>query len=83
MNDALYPLQVKNPLAGLISTFTFFASQEDKNLAKEILGTSKLSHKFQITIPKEVRDRFRLRAGEIIIFVDENDKLVLSKNVQS
>ncbi|MHB1908334.1 MAG: AbrB/MazE/SpoVT family DNA-binding domain-containing protein [Nitrososphaerales archaeon] len=52
-------------------------------MAKEILGTSKLSHKFQITIPKEVRDRFKLKAGEIIIFSDENDKLVLGKNIQS
>ena len=52
-------------------------------MVKEILGTSKLSHKYQITIPREVRERFNLDAGNIVVFVDENGKLVLTKNVQS
>ena len=51
-------------------------------MAKEILGTSKLSHKFQITIPKDVRERFSLSAGDLVVFLDESGKLVLGKNVQ-
>ena len=50
------------------------------DLPRQILGTSKLSHKFQITMPKEVRDRFRLEAGEIIVFIEEDGKLVLGKS---
>ncbi len=49
-------------------------------LPRQILGTSKLSHKFQIIMPKEVRDRFRLEAGEIIVFIEEDGKIVLGKS---
>ena len=52
------------------------------SLAKEILGTSKLSHKFQITVPKEVRERFKIEANDIVVFYDENGKLVIGKSVQ-
>ena len=45
------------------------------DLAKEILGSRKLSHKFQVTIPKEVRDRFEIDAGDLLVFADENGKL--------
>ncbi|MGH2638523.1 MAG: AbrB/MazE/SpoVT family DNA-binding domain-containing protein, partial [Rhabdochlamydiaceae bacterium] len=83
-------------LVGLISCFKSFTSKESFGsvylritffafwilLTKEILGTSKLSHKFQVTIPKEVRDRFKLHAGDILVFTDDNGKLVFSKNVQ-
>jgi AbrB family looped-hinge helix DNA binding protein len=46
----------------------------------EILGTSKLSVKFQITISKEVRARFDLDANDILVFWDDDDKLVLRKS---
>lgn len=51
-------------------------------LARQILGTSKISSKFQVTIPKEVRDRFNLKAEEILVFLDDNGKLVLGKSLQ-
>jgi AbrB family looped-hinge helix DNA binding protein len=51
-------------------------------LVKEILGTSRMSSKFQITVPKEVRDRFKLRAEEILVFSDDDGKLVLRKNTE-
>ncbi len=53
-----------------------------KRLVKEILGTSKMSSKFQITVPKEVRDRFKLKAEEILVFSDDDGKLVLHKNIE-
>jgi len=46
----------------------------------EILGTSKLSAKFQITVSKEVRERFNLDANDLLVFWDENGKLVLRKS---
>ena len=46
------------------------------------MGTSKLTYKFQITVPKEVRERFRLEERDILVFSDENGKLVVSKNVE-
>jgi AbrB family looped-hinge helix DNA binding protein len=50
-------------------------------MAKEILGTSKVTYKFQITIPKDVREKFGFKEKDILVFVDENGKLVLAKNV--
>jgi AbrB family looped-hinge helix DNA binding protein len=51
-------------------------------MAKEILGTSKLTHKFQTTIPKEVRERFALRERDMLVFIDDNGKLVVEKSIQ-
>lgn len=50
-------------------------------MVKEILGTSKLTYKFQLTVPKDVRDEFKLKERDIVVFVKENGKLVLEKNV--
>lgn len=55
--------------------------ESDKS-AREVLGTSKISYRYQITIPKDVRDRFRLEEGDIVVFVDENNKLLLRKSTQ-
>ena len=49
-------------------------------MAKEILGTSKLTYKFQVTIPKEVREKFGLKERDILVFANENGKMVVSKN---
>lgn len=49
---------------------------------QEVLGTTRMSYKFQITISKEVRDRFRFKPEEILVFVDEAGKLVLKKSTQ-
>lgn len=52
-----------------------------KNVRREILGVSKLTYKFQVTVPKEVRKRFQLEEGETIVFIGEDGKLVLAKSV--
>jgi AbrB family looped-hinge helix DNA binding protein len=52
-------------------------------LTREILGTSRMSSKFQITVPKEVRDRFKIKAEEIVVFSDEDGKLVLRKSIEA
>lgn len=49
-------------------------------MAVEILGTSRLSSKFQITVSKEVRERFKIEANDLIVFWDDNGKLVLRKS---
>ena len=42
-----------------------------------IMGLSKVSSKFQITIPKDVRERFKIEAGSRVMFLREGDKLIL------
>lgn len=46
---------------------------------KEVLGMSSLSHKFQITIPKEVREEVNLKEGDKIMFVREDGKIYITK----
>jgi looped-hinge helix DNA binding domain, AbrB family len=46
-------------------------------MATVILGMSKISSKFQITIPKDVRERFKLEAGSRVLFLKDGEKLVL------
>jgi len=45
----------------------------------EIMGTSKISKKFQITVPKRVREKFSLKESDLIVFVGDEDSLILKK----
>ena len=53
-----------------------------KDVRREILGMSKLTYKFQITVPKEVRKRFQLKEGKTIIFIEEDGRLFLAKSTE-
>jgi AbrB family looped-hinge helix DNA binding protein len=46
-----------------------------------ILGSSKIGTRGQITIPKEAREKFSLKTGDIVIFVEENGKLLIKKEI--
>lgn len=50
---------------------------------REILGTTKVTYKYQITIPKEVRTRYGFKVGDIIVFVRDGDRLYLKGNNES
>jgi AbrB family looped-hinge helix DNA binding protein len=45
----------------------------------KILGTSKLSAKFQVTIPKDARDFLNIKSGERLVFKSKDGELVLQK----
>ena len=47
---------------------------------REILGLSKITYKFQITIPKRVREVFNLKEGDTIVFLKEGNKLLIVKS---
>jgi len=49
---------------------------------KDILGMSTLSHKFQVTIPKEVRKEIKLVEGDKIVFVKEDDKIYIKTSTE-
>ncbi len=46
-----------------------------------ILGSSRIGTRGQITIPKKAREKFHLKTGDIVIFVEENGKLIIRKEV--
>ena len=45
----------------------------------EIMGTSKISKKFQITVPKSVREKYGLKEADLLIFIGDSDSLALKK----
>jgi len=51
-----------------------------KDERREVLGVSKLTYKFQITIPKKVRERFQLGEGEIVVFIGDGCKVFITKS---
>ena len=43
------------------------------------MNIGKISKKGQIVIPKEIRDKFGIKPGDVIIFRIKNDKIILEK----
>jgi antitoxin PrlF len=48
-------------------------------MKEKILGSNKLSTKGQVTIPVEARRKFSLNVGDLILFIEEDGKLVVKK----
>ncbi|MEM3697082.1 MAG: type II toxin-antitoxin system PrlF family antitoxin [Candidatus Bathyarchaeia archaeon] len=47
-----------------------------------ILGSSKVTAKFQVTIPEEVRKFLGIKVGDVIAFVKEkNDKIYITTEI--
>ena len=46
---------------------------------EKILGTSKLTRKGQITVPKDVREKLGVGPKDIIVFVEVNGKIMIRK----
>lgn len=40
---------------------------------------SKVTTKYQATIPKEIRTKLNLKAGDYIVFEEKDDQIVISK----
>jgi len=43
------------------------------------LGAAKLSTKGQVTVPADARRKFDLNVGDLILFIEEDGKLLLKK----
>ncbi|MEM3815600.1 MAG: AbrB/MazE/SpoVT family DNA-binding domain-containing protein, partial [Candidatus Bathyarchaeia archaeon] len=50
-----------------------------KNGLQKTLGAAKISTKGQVTIPAEARRRFNLNVGDLVLFIEEDGKLILKK----
>jgi len=42
------------------------------------LGSSKVTIRYQVTIPEEVRERLKVKAGDNLVFVEENKRIYIS-----
>ena len=47
----------------------------------KILGSSKVTVRYQITVPEDVRKIMKIEAGQTLAFVDEDGKIVLKTEV--
>jgi len=47
---------------------------------RSVLGNSKVGRRFQITIPKKARDKLNFKKGDLVLFVEEDGKLILTKS---
>jgi len=61
--------------------FMIFLSVGETRLKRErrVIASSKITRRFQVTITKEVRERFNLKEGDLILFVVEGDRLLIEK----
>ncbi|NIP62213.1 MAG: AbrB/MazE/SpoVT family DNA-binding domain-containing protein [Nitrosopumilaceae archaeon] len=49
---------------------------------KNVLGMSTITYKFQITIPKKVREKYNLEEGDSIMFVEDGNSVYLKKSTE-
>jgi len=45
----------------------------------KLLGDSKLTSKFQVTVPKSVREILRLDAGDRLVFIKNHEQILVKK----
>ncbi|RLF14482.1 MAG: AbrB/MazE/SpoVT family DNA-binding domain-containing protein [Thermoprotei archaeon] len=45
----------------------------------KVLGAARVTGKGQVQVPKAVRERFNLKVGDLVLFIEEDGKLVLRK----
>lgn len=43
----------------------------------KILGASKITVRYQVTIPEDVRKIMKIKVGQTLVFTEENGKLIL------
>ena len=49
-------------------------------MSKKILGNSKVTRRYQITLPKDVREQFNFEIGNLIVFTTSKEgELVIKK----
>jgi len=53
-----------------------------KDGRREILGVSPMSHKFQITVPKKVREKTKLKANDAVAFIEEGGRVYIVKSTE-
>jgi AbrB family looped-hinge helix DNA binding protein len=45
------------------------------------IGASKVTSKFQVTIPEAVREKLKVKVGDTLIFAEENGKIIITTEV--
>jgi AbrB family looped-hinge helix DNA binding protein len=48
-----------------------------------VLGASKVTVRYQITIPASARKMLKIKEGDVVLFLEENGKIYLATEVSS
>ena len=43
------------------------------------MGASKVTRKFQATVPKDVREHLKLEYGDLLVFLKEDNEILLKR----
>lgn len=52
-------------------------SETDKK--RQVLGTTSITRKYQLTVPKKAREKFKLDEGDLVMFIEEGGRLYIVK----
>lgn len=55
---------------------------EHSSSKREVLGTSTITRKSQLTVPRKAREKFKLKEGDLIMFIEENERLYIVKGTE-
>ena len=47
----------------------------------KVLVSSKVTVRFQVTIPEDVRNRMKVEEGDTLVFVDDGKKIYISTEI--
>ena len=45
----------------------------------EVVGKSSITGKYQLTLPKPVREFLRAKNGDLVVFLKDRDKIVIKR----
>ena len=57
-------------------TYSMFPLRRD---SMEVVGKSTITGKYQLTLPKFVREFLRADNGDLIVFIKDNDKILVKR----
>lgn len=46
-----------------------------------ILGASKITVRYQVTVPEDVRKLMKIKTGQTLVFAEENGKIILKTEI--
>ncbi|GKS67902.1 hypothetical protein YTPLAS73_14490 [Nitrosarchaeum sp.] len=44
----------------------------------KVLGSSKVTVRFQVTVPENVRDKIKVKEGDTLVFVEDGKRIYIS-----
>jgi AbrB family looped-hinge helix DNA binding protein len=47
----------------------------------QIVGASKITARYQVTIPEKVREHMKIEEGQTLVFVEEDGKIILKSEI--